>query len=133
MSNKVKVIPCSGIGKVHGLLARETAMKIVDELCPAETEIHCLAYIVTGDQSIRDEMLGARCMTIDGCPKLCAAKSVAAAGGVVREEFRIVDALKEYRGAQPGTATALSEDGWKIVDETSAKLAQRVKDILGEA
>lgn len=133
MSSKVKVIPCSGIGKVHGLLARETALKIVDDLCPEETEIHCLAYIVTGDQSIKDEMQGAKCLTIDGCPKLCAAKSVAAAGGEVREEFRIVDALKEYRGAQPGTATALSEEGWKIVDETAAKLAQRIKEIIGEA
>jgi len=132
MPSKVKVIPCSGIGKVHGLLARETALRIVDHLCPAETEIHCLAYIVTGDDTIKWEMQGAKCLTIDGCPKMCAAKSVAAAGGDVREDFRIVDALKEHRGAQPGTATSLSEDGWKIVDETAEKLSARIKEILAE-
>lgn len=132
MPSKIKVIPCSGIGKVHGLLARETALRIVDDLCPEETEIHCLAYIVTGDDTIKGEMQGAKCLTIDGCPKMCAAKSVAAAGGDVREDFRIVDALKEHRGAQPGTATSLSEDGWKIVDQTAEKLSGRVKEILEE-
>jgi hypothetical protein len=48
MSNKVKVVPCSGIGKVFGLVAREAALSTVLELCPEKAETVCLAYIVTG-------------------------------------------------------------------------------------
>ena len=34
--DKVLVIPCSGIGKVHGLISRESAYLVTDELAPAE-------------------------------------------------------------------------------------------------
>ncbi len=132
MSRKIKVIPCSGIGKVHGLLAREMALKIAGELCANEAVNECLAYVVTGDQEISERIAEGKCVTIDGCPKMCAAKSVTHIGGNVVEEFRVVDALKEYRGAKPGSPTALNEEGWKIVDETADKLAVRVREIYGE-
>lgn len=132
MSNKVKVIPCSGIGKVQGLLAREMALKLVNENCSQEAETECLGYIVTEDPEVADRIKEGKCITIDGCPKMCAAKSVAHVGGIVAEEVRIVDILREYRGARPGTATALNEAGWNIVDGASEKLAARVKEIYGE-
>jgi uncharacterized metal-binding protein len=132
MSKKVKVIPCSGIGKVHGLLAREMALKLVNEICTQEAETECLGYIVTEDQEISERMKEGRCITIDGCPKMCAAKSVAHVGGTVAQEIRIVDILKEYRGFKPGTATALNEEGWSIVDGATEKLADRVREIYGE-
>jgi len=132
MSKKVKVIPCSGIGKVHGLLAREMGLRVVNEICPQEAETECLAYIVTGDQEIMDRIKESKCVTIDGCPKMCAAKSVAELGGAVVQEFRVVDALKEYRGVKPGSVTALNEAGWKIVDETAEKISSRVREIYGE-
>lgn len=133
MSKPVKVIPCSGIGKAHGLLAREMALRVVYELCPQEAEVECLAYIVTGDQEIKDRIVEHNCVTIDGCPKMCSAKSVKDIGGIVAEEFRVVDALKQHRGAKPGTATNLSEDGWRIVDETAEKISARVIEIYKEA
>ena len=132
MSKKIKVIPCSGIGKVHGLLAREMALKLVNEICSQEAETECLGYIVTEDPEIADRIKAGKCMTIDGCPKMCAAKSVAHVGGTVAEEVRIVDILKEYRGAKPGTPTALNDDGWNIIDGASEKLAARIKEIYGE-
>ncbi len=132
MSKKVKVIPCSGIGKVHGLLAREIAFKLVGELCSEETETACLGYIVTEDEEIADKIKNGKCVTIDGCPKMCAAKSVTHVGGTVAEEFRIVDVLKEHRGAKPGNPTLLNEEGWNIVDGAAEKMAVRVKEIYGE-
>ncbi|MCR6544679.1 putative zinc-binding protein [Dehalobacterium formicoaceticum] len=132
MSNKVNVIPCSGMGKVHGLLAREMALKVVQELCPDISQTECLAYIVTGDQEVGNKIQSGQCITIDGCPLMCAAKSVNHAGGVIAQELRVLDALKSYRGVKPGTATALNEAGWKIVDETAEKIAMQVKEIYGE-
>ncbi len=130
--SKVKVIPCSGMGKVHGLLTREVALKLAGELCPGEAETECLAYIVTGDEEIKERIKGKKCFTIDGCPKMCASKSVVNAGGTVAEEIRIIDFLKEYHGAKPGTPTELSEEGWRIVDETADKLAVKVRDLSKE-
>lgn len=132
MSNKVKVIPCSGIGKVHGLLAREIAYKLVNELCSEEAGGACLGYIVTEDEEISARMKEGKCITIDGCPKMCASKSVTHVGGTVAEEIRIVDILKEHRGARPGTATLLNETGWNIVDGAAEKLATRIRAIYEE-
>jgi len=132
MPNKVKVIPCSGIGKVHGLLTREIALKIITDLCPNESETECLAYVVTGDPEIKERIQIAKCITLDGCPKMCSAKSVAHAGGTIAEEFRLMDVLKEYRGAKPGSPTTLNDEGWQIVDETAEKLAARVREFYGE-
>ena len=33
-TDTVLVIPCSGIGKVHGLISREAAYLVTDELAP---------------------------------------------------------------------------------------------------
>jgi len=40
----VLVIPCSGIGKVHGLISREAAYLVTDELAPGQTDTLCLGF-----------------------------------------------------------------------------------------
>ena len=53
---KVGVLSCSGIGKVYGLMAREAALKVTNELKPDETETVCLAHIVTGDADAKEKI-----------------------------------------------------------------------------
>ncbi|MDT8900322.1 putative zinc-binding protein [Anaeroselena agilis] len=132
INEKVKVIPCSGMGKVFGLMAREAALRTVGQLCPDKAETMCLAYVVTGDAEAEAGIDGKPCITIDGCPKMCSAKSVAIIGGDIKEEFKVLDIMKEHKGAQPGTATELTTDGWTIVDKIAATLHERVQQIHGE-
>ena len=129
MSNKIKVIPCSGMGKVFGLVSREAVLRVANELAPDKAETMCLAYLVTGDAEAKEQIEGKNCITLDGCPKMCAAKNVAMAGGIVREEFKVVDAFKNHRGVQAGNATELTADGWVIVDELADKIAEKIKGI----
>jgi uncharacterized metal-binding protein len=129
MSNKVKVIPCSGIGKVYGLVAREAALNTVLDLCPEKAESVCLAYIVTGDDEVKEKMRNSVCITIDGCPKMCAAKNVTLAGGVVIEEVKVLDTIKDHKGKKFGSATELSHDGYVVADEIAGKIEQCIKEI----
>ncbi|MGB9791197.1 MAG: putative zinc-binding protein [Thermacetogeniaceae bacterium] len=133
MSEKVVVVPCSGIGKVFGLLCREAALKVVTELCPEDAETVCLAYLVTGDEEAKKRIEGKSCITVDGCAKMCAAKNVKLAGGIVKEEFKAVDAMRAHRGVNAGTATRLTEDGWKIAGEFAENIAEAVRKLRGEA
>jgi len=126
---KVKVIPCSGIGKVMGLLSRETAIAVTDNLCPDLAETACLGHLVTGDTEARSKVHGLKCIPIDGCTALCAEKAIEAAGGVVSARFRIVDELRNHRGKKPGDGSKLTEDGWSIVDELAAKVAHKVREL----
>jgi uncharacterized metal-binding protein len=120
------VIPCSGIGKVHGLIGREAAYEIIDRIAPDTTETLCLALLVTGDEDAVAKVGSHPCVTIDGCPKMCAQKNVEMAGGQITKAVRVVDAFKNHRGAQPGTATKLSEEGWTIAHEIAEETARAV-------
>lgn len=128
--SKIKVIPCSGIGKVYGLMAREAILKVSGELLPEETETVCLAHIVTGEDDAKEKVEGFTCVTMDGCPKMCAAKNVDFVGGNVVKEFRSIDAMKEHRGVDAGTATFLTDDGWKIVDELADMVKNEILEII---
>lgn len=131
-NRKVVVLACSGIGKVYGLIAREAVLKVTRELRPDAARTMCLAVLMTDDQEAREAINGATCITVDGCPKLCAAKNGALAGGVVAEQVRVVDLFRAYRGVNAGTATALTADGWKIVADLARQLAEKVDALRAE-
>jgi uncharacterized metal-binding protein len=131
MPDKVMVIPCSGMGKVYGLIGRESALKTVSD-CPNEADTMCLAFIVTGDEEAKDRIQGKKCITLDGCPAMCAAKSVELAGGIVMEKRRVVDTFRKHKGAKPGTATELTEEGWMIADEIAGEISEKVKALSKE-
>lgn len=125
MSKKVKVIPCSGMGKVFGLIARESALQAVKNN-PNASETVCLAYIVTGDDEAKNLIEGQKCITIDGCPSMCAAKNAEIAGGMVEEKIRVVDVFRNHKGVNAGTATELTNDGWQIVDEIVEDITNKI-------
>jgi uncharacterized metal-binding protein len=123
MDKKVKVVPCSGIGKVYGLMAREAVLKTVIELCPEKSETVCLAYIVTGDKEVKEKIEGSDCITVDGCPKMCASKNVSITGGIVIEEIKVLDTVKEHKGKKFGSPTELDADGEAVISEIAEKIA----------
>lgn len=129
MYKKVIVVPCSGIGKVYGLMAREAVLKTVFELCPEKSETVCLAYIVTGDKEVKEKIKGCDCITVDGCPKMCASKNVSIAGGVVIEEIRVLDTVKEHKGKNFGSPTQLDVDGESVISKIAAKIEKKINEI----
>jgi len=127
--SKVRVIPCSGIGKVMGLLSRETALEVTGRLCPDLAETACLAHLVAGDAEESEKVAGHKCISIDGCTALCAEKSIEAAGGIIIAKYNVMDAMREHRGKKPGDGSNLTEDGWIIVDDFAAKIASKVFEL----
>jgi uncharacterized metal-binding protein len=121
--NVVLVIPCSGIGKVHGLMSREAAYLVTDELAPKETDTLCLALLVKGDAEAVETVRRHACITIDGCAKACAQKNVEIAGGRVAKAVQVAEAFKNYRGAKPGNATLLTDQGWAITRDIAGGVA----------
>jgi uncharacterized metal-binding protein len=121
--NPALVIPCSGIGKVHGLISREAAYLVTDELSPKETDTLCLALLVKGDEEALSAVQSHACITIDGCAKACAQKNVEMAGGRVAKAIQVAEAFKNFRGAKPGNATMLTDEGWAITRDIAGNVA----------
>lgn len=131
----VLVIPCSGVGKVHGLLSRECAYLVVDELAPGKTDVLCLALLVKQDEETLAAIRAHPCIAIDGCGKACAERNIEIAGGEVAAAFRIDRALVRHRGAQPGDGSQLTDEGWAICRELATEVAAetaRLGDDEGE-
>jgi uncharacterized metal-binding protein len=126
-TEQVLLIPCSGIGKVFGLLSREVVYRVTDALLPNHANTVCLALLVSGESETRQKVQQTPCITVDGCPKLCAFKNVELAGGKVAQGIRVYDTTKRHRGGDFGTATSLSDEGWAVVDEIADEIAQRVQ------
>ena len=126
-TEKLLVIPCSGVGKVHGLISREAVYHVTDKLLPGQADTVCLALLVTGDAETKQKVQQTPCITLDGCPKLCALKNVELSGGKIAKGIRVYDVMKRHRGENFGTATALSEEGWTVVEELAAEVAQVAK------
>lgn len=124
---EVLVIPCSGVGKVHGLISREAVCQITDDLLPGQADTVCLALLVSGDAETTEKVRHTPCITLDGCPKLCAFKNVELSGGKIAKGLRVYDTMKRHRGENFGTATALSDAGWTVVEELAAEVVQVAK------
>jgi uncharacterized metal-binding protein len=126
----VLVIPCSGIGKVHGLLSREATYLVTDEMAPEQTNTMCLALLVKGDPEAIAAVKTQPCITIDGCPKACAEKNVEIAGGHAVKAVQVAEAFKKHRGAKPGTATELTDEGWAIARDIAAIVVAEAARLL---
>jgi uncharacterized metal-binding protein len=127
---QVLVIPCSGIGKVQGLISREVVYRITDALMPDQADTVCLALLVSGDPETCQKVRERSCITVDGCPKLCSQKNVELSGGKIFQAFRVYDALKNHRGQDFGSPTALSAEGWAVVDEMADEIAENAKNVI---
>jgi uncharacterized metal-binding protein len=130
-TEKVLVIPCSGVGKVHGLISREAVYHVTDNLLRGRADTVCLALLVSGDAETTQRVKQTPCITLDGCPKLCALKNAELAGAKIAKGLRTYDAMKRHRGTNFGTATALSDDGWTVVEELAAEVAQTAQQASG--
>jgi uncharacterized metal-binding protein len=124
---RVLVIPCSGIGKVQGLLSREATYLVVDDLAPDETDTLCLALIVKEDPEATQNVQTHDCIAIDGCAKACAQKNVEMAGGNLRSSVQVARLLNAHRGAQPGSGSALTDEGWAIAREIADHVATEAR------
>lgn len=130
-TDTVLVIPCSGIGKVHGLMSREAAYLVTDELAPKDTDVVCLALLVKGDEETVGEVRAHPCVTIDGCGKACARKNAELAGGEVAQAIQVGRFLAGHRGAQPGSGSELTDEGWSITREIAEAVAEETERLRG--
>lgn len=128
--NKVMVIPCSGIGKAFGSIARDATYEVTENLRKDGTQTLCLALLVSGDEESLQLVRNNRCITVDGCPLQCAEKNVRLAGGDLAGSIRVVDVYKENRHLKPRGVTFLDPDGQQMALAVAEKIAKKVDSLV---
>jgi uncharacterized metal-binding protein len=124
--NRVLIVPCSGIGKTYGSVARESAFIVTENLRPEMTQIMALSRLVPEESDSRPDIEGAISITIDGCKLACAAKVVAKTGGTVAHALQVLDAYRAHPDLRPDGIAELNEAGKKL----AAVLAEEVAALV---
>ncbi len=129
-TQKVIIVPCSGIGKPYGTVSREAAYEITEDLRPEQTQLVPLALLVLGDQASRAVVAECPAVTIDGCKLACAAKMVQQSGGTIKQEFAVLDVYRQHKDLKPQGIAELNEAGQKLARVLAEEVATVVDDLI---
>ena len=127
-ATQVVVIPCSGIGKTYGSVAREAAYDLCEDLRPEGTTLVALAKLVLGEEKARERVRSCPAVTIDGCKLMCASKLVTHSGGRVAHEVAVLDVYRRHKELKPEGIAELNEGGLKL----ARLLAEEVAGVVDE-
>lgn len=128
-TKKVVVLACSGIGKVYGALARETTYELMDRVRPGVVVTTCLPLLVVEDPEALQLISDNPVMTIDGCPKSCAQKSVQAHGVKAAKTYQAINFYKAHKELKPDGIAELDANGLQLAAVSADELAHVVDEL----
>ncbi|UCE08977.1 MAG: hypothetical protein JSW61_08255 [Candidatus Thorarchaeota archaeon] len=108
---KKVVIPCSGIGKAFGAVAREATYLLTDSDHSNEYVTICLPLLMTDDVESKQRVTESNVYTVDGCPKRCASILVRHAGGKPVMEIMTPKVLAANKEHKPETVLNIGDGG----------------------
>ena len=126
---QVVIVPCSGIGKAFGSVARETGYELCEELRPNTTRLVALSKLVLGDEQARERVRQCPAITIDGCKLMCAAKLVKHSGGTFAREVAVLDVYRQHTELKPDGIAELNAEGKQLARIMAEELAEVVDDL----
>jgi hypothetical protein len=129
---KVGIVSCSGEELAEGTVTRLAALKVLEQLRPADTVTICLPLFLAGGEGDRAFAKFYPTIAVDGCELRCAARatemysSKPAAGVMVR------DMVADNGLGQPEGRRRLNPAGLQAVDVTAKRITVLVDELLGK-
>lgn len=125
-NSKVVVLPCSGIGKAYGTLAREITYELVENVRLGVAVTTCLPLLVIKDTEACALVANYPVITLDGCPKDCARKSVEALGVEVAAPYQSLRFFAAHRELKPDGLAQLNDAGKQLAKVAAEELSATV-------
>jgi uncharacterized metal-binding protein len=132
MNPKAFIVPCSGIGKTYGSVARESAFCVTEDLRPETSQLMPLSLLVLGEDETREALARAPVIAIDGCKLSCAAKVAAEMGGQVQHALQVLDTFRRHHDWKPEGIAELNEAGHQLARVLGEEVALLVDEIKAE-
>ena len=128
---KAVILPCSGIGKSFGTVARQATYIVTNELRTDKTTTFCLPLLQIADKEALDLTENNFVISIDGCAKLCAFKDVERSIGRPSDTMvMVMDVLRENKELNTRQVTFLDENGKKLARKVAERVAEEVDTLL---
>lgn len=133
LQKKVGIVACSGEELPGGTVTRLAALKVLEQLRPADTVTICLPLFLAGGEGDRAFARFYPTVAIDGCEQRCAARATELHSGKPAASIVISDIVAAKGFAQPMGLRSLDEAGQRAVEEAAALVALKVDEILGRS
>jgi len=131
LKKKAIILPCSGIGKSFGTVARHATYIVTKDLRPEATTTFCLPLLQIADKDALDLVESNFVVSIDGCTKACAFKDVERSIGHPSDaKVMVMDVLRENKDLRTKQVTFLDENGKKLARKVAERVAEEVDKLL---
>ncbi|MGE5249014.1 MAG: putative zinc-binding protein [Bacteroidota bacterium] len=129
---KVGIVSCSGEEMAEGTVTRLAALKVLEQLRPADTVTICLPLFLAGGEGDRAFARFYPTIAIDGCDKRCAARGTEMYSGKPAAGVVVTELIAQGGLGKPKNARNLDPAGMEAVEATAQKVADLVDDLLGK-
>jgi uncharacterized metal-binding protein len=127
---KVGIVSCSGEEIPEGTVTRLAALKVLEQLRPADTVTICLPLFLAGGEGDRAFAKFYPTIAIDGCDKRCAARGTEMYSGKPAASLVVTELVAERVLGKPEGKRRLNEAGQQAVDATAGQVAGLVDELL---
>jgi len=127
---KVGIVACSGEELAQGTVTRLAALRVLEQLRPADTVTICLPLFLAGGENERAFARFYPTIAIDGCQRRCAARATARYSAQPAAAIVVDDLVREAGLNSPAGLRRLNESGQQAVEVTAARVAQLVDQAL---
>jgi uncharacterized metal-binding protein len=128
---KVGIVACSGEELAEGTVTRLAALKVLEQLRPADTVTICLPLFLAGGEGDRAFARFYPTIAVDGCSLRCAARGTEMYSGKPAVSLVVSDLVQEKGLEKPEGLRKLNEAGRQAVDLLAEQIADQVDQILG--
>jgi len=129
---KVGIVSCSGEELPEGTVTRLAALKVLEQLRPADTVTICLPLFLAGGEGDRAFARFYPTIAIDGCDKRCAARGTEMYSGRPAASIVITELVTEQGLGKPEGKRRLNAAGLQAVDAAAEKTAILVDELLAK-
>lgn len=129
---KVGIVACSGEELAEGTVTRLAALKVLEQLRPADTVTICLPLFLAGGEGDRAFARFYPTVAIDGCRLRCAARATEMYSGKPAASVVVSDLCEQHSMGKPEGRRKLNPAGSQAVETTAERVAGLVDELLGK-
>ena len=126
---KRTILPCNGLDKQHGVLARELALRLMET---QDAEVICPVLLNNSPARYEKALEDASLLVIDGCSTRCASKLANKLGLKVDDKVLVSEQAKNA-GLDVGESLRPGSVGMQLVDVIEAGLVRAQESTVSEA
>jgi len=128
---KVGIVACSGEELAEGTVTRLAALKVLEQLRPADTVTICLPLFLAGGEGDRAFARFYPTIAVDGCTLRCAARGTEMYSGKPAVSLVVSEVVQQKGLEQPEGLRKLNDAGRQAVDALAEQIANQVDQMLG--